>query len=209
MSLFKAAAIESPAYYIQFRFFGKAKLLIRKLLRERNKIFDVKPVRDIPHITLAGPFSTKDENRLVQTLFSLCRSKPIMYFFVDGFDVFEDKKVVFLKINPCKMLDDFRWELSKKLRLFCKLSSYDIERKFAFHTTVMKNIPEEKFELMKQYYTQESSIGFKQFMIRATLVKNGLILCEYDFLLKELLDRKKALDNKLLVHSISILKNTK
>ncbi len=182
---------------------------MRRLLRERNKIFNIQSARDNPHITLAGPLSTKDEKRLVQTFYGLCSSKPLMYFFVTGFDVFDNKKVVFLKINPCKMLDEFRWELSKKLSLFCKLSSYDMERKFAFHTTVMKNIPEEKFEKMKRYYTKESSIRFKQFMIRANLLKNGLILCEYDFLLKELLDRKKALDNNLLVNSISILKNTK
>jgi len=48
-------------YLIEFRFHGKAKYEIKKLVYEINRKFRLRTKRAIPHISLAGPFYTNDE----------------------------------------------------------------------------------------------------------------------------------------------------
>ncbi len=51
-------------YLIEFRFHGKAKSEIKKLVYEIHSKFRLKTKRAIPHITLAGPFNTNNEKKL-------------------------------------------------------------------------------------------------------------------------------------------------
>ena len=50
------------SYLIEFRFQGKAKKRIKQMIREINSKCRIRPPhRPVPHITLAGSFSTKNE----------------------------------------------------------------------------------------------------------------------------------------------------
>ena len=60
-------------------------------------------------------------------------------------------------------------------------------------------LPEDRFSKIKDYIRRKPKINFKHVMVRATLLKNGIILREYDFLLRRSLDRRLAKDKK--VHS--------
>ncbi|VUT27642.1 MAG: hypothetical protein SYNGOMJ08_00189 [Candidatus Syntrophoarchaeum sp. GoM_oil] len=57
-------------YLIEFRFNGKAKSEIKKLVYEINREFGLRTKRTIPHITLVGPFHTKDERNSASMVFN-------------------------------------------------------------------------------------------------------------------------------------------
>lgn len=68
-----------------------------------------------------------------------------MNFKIDGFNAFEDSKVVFLDVKPSRELEEFRWKLFQKLKLYCQLRPFDYEKDFSFHATIAMKLPEDKF----------------------------------------------------------------
>jgi len=194
-------------YLIQFRFYGNAKYNIRKLIYDINGRFGLIRERAVPHITLVGPFCTYDENRLIRDFNCLCAKSHLMEFEISGFSTFKENKVIYLDVKPSKELDRYRWNLSQTLSPYCQLSSFDNERDFAFHTTIAMRLSNAKFEEIKNYIKRMSKINFKYLMIRATLLKGGIILREYDFFLRRSLDRRLAKDKKMLARTLSLLKS--
>ncbi|MDD4247920.1 MAG: 2'-5' RNA ligase family protein [Methanosarcina sp.] len=192
-------------YLIEFRFHGNAKYEIRKWVNEINQKFGLKSKRAIPHITLAGPFSTNDEIRLIRDFNLLCSNYSLMDFEVNGFSAFEDTKVIFLDISPSQALEKFRWNLAQTLKPYCKLNQFDYERKYEFHSTIAMKLSDDKFKETKRYVMRKDGLKFKHIMVRATLVKDQLILREYDFLLRRPLGRKLALDKDTYAHTLNLL----
>lgn len=193
-------------YLIEFRFHGKAKHEIKKLVYEINRKFRLGYKRAIPHITLAGPFYTNDEKRLIGDFNRLCTKNPLMNFEIDGFSAFENSKVVFLDVKPSKELDEFRWNLSQTLKPYCQLRPFDYERDFAFHATIAMKLPDDKFSNIREYIKRKSKLNFKHVMVRATLLKGSFILREYDFLLRRPLVRRLAKDRRIYAQTLDLLK---
>jgi len=195
-------------YLIEFRFFGRAKYDIKGLIREINKKFKIRNKRrPVPHITLVGPFTTKNEKRLVSDFKRLCDGQEIMDFSVVGFSTFEDTRVVYIDIEPAQGLDEFRWKLSKTLQQYCNLSPYDYNKKFEYHATLARNLNPIKFNKIKDYIKKKPKPRFKHVLMRVTLLRNSKILFEYDFLQRRLLNRKQALDQNILSISFEKLKD--
>ena len=194
------------SYLIEFRFHGKAKHKIKKLIYEVNRNFRLRKRREVPHISLAGPFYTDDEKRLIKDFRQLCVDHPLMKFKIDGFNTFEHSKVVFLDVNPSKELDDFRWKLSQSLKKYCKLRPFDYEKKFSFHSTIAMKLPEERFKKIKSYVKNKPKINFNHVVVRMTLLKGQKILKEYDFFLRRLLNRKMAKNKGIYSKTSSLLK---
>jgi calcineurin-like phosphoesterase family protein/2'-5' RNA ligase len=188
-------------YLIEFRFFGKAKHEFKRLIWEIDRRFRLghaRRHRPVPHITLAGPFYTKDEKRLTSDFEELCAKQRIMTFKVKGFETFDENRVVFINVEPDKNLDEFRWELSKKLRDYCNLRPYDYEREFSFHSTIAMKLGRDKFEKIKDYIRKKPEPEFTHYVVRVTLIKNSKILREYDFFLRKLLYRGEAKSRAIL-----------
>src|SRR3989344_7294657 len=194
-------------YLIEFRFLGKAKYEIKRLVYEINRKFRLGYKRAIPHITLVGPFYTNDEKRLIGDFNRLCTKSPLMNFEVDGFSTFENSRVVFLDVKPSKELAEFRWNLSQILKPYCKLNSFDYERDFAFHATIAMKLLEDNFLSISEYIKEKPKLNFKYVMVRATLLKGGFILREYDFLLRRPLIRKLAKDKRVYAQTLDLLKS--
>ncbi|WP_052735465.1 2'-5' RNA ligase family protein [Methanosarcina sp. 1.H.A.2.2] len=192
-------------YLIEFRFHGYAKYKIKMWVDEVNQRFGLKSKRAIPHITLAGPFTTDDETRLIRDFNLLCSNYSLIDFKVNGFGAFEDAKVIFLDITPSQVLEEFRWNLAQMLKPYCNLNKYDYERKYEFHSTIAMKLPDDKFEGIKLFVAGKDGLKFKHIMVRATLVKDQLILREYDFLLRRPLGRKLALDGEIYTHTLNLL----
>jgi calcineurin-like phosphoesterase family protein/2'-5' RNA ligase len=193
-------------YLIEFRFHGKAKYQIKRLVHEINKKFRLGRKRAIPHITLAGPFYTNEEGRLIRDFNQLCSNSSIMNFEIDGFSFFENSKVIFLDIKPSKELEEFRWSLAQVLKQYCKLRPFDYDKNFAFHATIAMKLPIHKFRQIKDYTYKKPKIKFKHVMVRATLLKGGFILREYDFFLRRSLIRRLAKDKKIYSKTLNSLK---
>lgn len=192
-------------YLIEFRFHEKAKYAAKRLARDIHYRFHIKTERH-PHITLAGPLYTNDEKRLIRDFNQLCSKSILMNFEIDSFSTFEDSKVVYLDIKPSKELEEFRWNLSQILKPYCELTPYDIKRDFSFHATIASHIPSHKFENVKNYIKNQQKINFKHVMVRATLLKRGIILREYDFLLRRPLVRRLAKNKRIYSKTLHLLK---
>lgn len=192
-------------YLIEFRFHGSAKYEIKKLIDEINQNFELNSKRAIPHVTLAGPFSTNDETKLIRDFNWLCSNYSLMDFEVNGFNTFEENKVIFLDINPSREMDEFRWNLAQTLEPYCQLNKFDYERKYEFHTTIAIKLLDDEFKRIKKYVERKKGLKFKHKMVRATLMKDQFILREYDFLLRRPLSRELALDRDIYAHTLNLL----
>lgn len=193
-------------YLIEFRFHGKAKYEIKKLVYEINRRFRLGYKRAIPHITLAGPFYSNDEKRLIGEFNRLCSRSPLMNFEIDGFSVFENSKVVFLDVKPSKELEEFRWNLSQTLQPYCQLTPFDYKKDFEFHVAIAMKLPDDRFSSIRDYINRKPKLNFKHVMVRATLLRGGFILREYDFLLRRPLVRRLAKDKRVYAQTLDLLK---
>ena len=196
-------------YLIEFRFQGRAKSEIKKLILEvdkRCRIGNARRKRPVPHITLVAPFQTRNERKLIKDFYDVCSKSPLMKFRIRGFNTFENNRVVYLDINPSENLDRFRLNLSKKLQPYCKLQPTDYERKYYFHSTVAMKLTPQKFSRVKSYIRRKEKPNFNHVVVRATLLKGGKILREYDFLLRRPLVRRLAKDRGVYTKTLDLLK---
>ena len=193
-------------YLIEFRFHGKAKYEMKNLIWDITRRFHLRTKRAIPHITLAGPFYTNNEQKLIKDFNEICSQSPIMSFEVNGFSSFEDSKVVYLDVNPSAELENFRWNLSQKINSYCNLTPYDKERKFEFHSTIAMKLRDDHFHRIKEYIQNKPKVHFKHVVVRVTLLKGGFILREYDFFLRKSLFRSYAKSKQIYAQTIDLLK---
>lgn len=195
-------------YLIEYRFLGKAQSEIRKMIYEldykcRLRFFSSK--RPIPHITFSGPLTTNNESRLVRDFTELCKVTPFCSFKMKGFGVFENPRVAFINIVPNEGLKEFRWTLAQHLMPYCTLRGFDYKKDFKFHATLKMGLNHEQFRSVKFYINMQEPPIYNHFLIRATIIKNQKILCEYDFLQKRLLSRHEALDKKQYAKTMKLL----
>ena len=63
-----------------------------------------------------------------------------------------------------------------------------------------------QFKQIKNYVDTITEPDFKHFVLRTTLLKNGKILREYDFLQRRMLSRSEALSSENYSRTIKLLK---
>ena len=179
-------------YLIEFRFQGNARKDVKSLILEVKRKFRVRTKRDIHHITLIGPLFCNNERKLVNIFEHTCKKYNLMSFRVKGFCSFFWNRVLYFNIEPSDELEKFRVDLSNQLKSFCKLNVYDYKNKFYYHATIVKKIGFLKYFKIKSYIAKKQVPKLKQFVVRVTLIKNQIILREYDFLQKKSLTRHLA-----------------
>jgi 2'-5' RNA ligase len=189
-----------PHYLIEFRFHGYAKKYLRRLIFEVARRFHVRGLtrkRPVPHITLAGPFETRDIKRMIRDVESVAKSYKLVNFKLKGFGYFNNPegKVIYADIEPSKELEELRWELAKRLLKYVELKEGD--KKFAFHATIAFKDIDRKFSDIWRYLKSKEIPNINQYLLRITILRNGKILCEYDMMLKKLLNRKEALSKRI------------
>lgn len=196
-------------YLIEFRFQGKAKSEIKKLIWDvdrKCRIGNARRKRPVPHITLVAPFQTRNERKLISDFYDVCSKSPLMKFSIKGFNTFETNRVVYLDINPSENLDNFRWELSKRLQPYCKLQPIDYKRKYYFHSTVAMKLTPQKFSQVKSYIHKKEKPNFKHIVVRVTLMKGRKILREYDFIQRKIFNRRLAKSKRVYSQTLDLLK---
>ncbi|MBN2067553.1 MAG: 2'-5' RNA ligase family protein [Candidatus Diapherotrites archaeon] len=199
-------------YLIEFRFHGYAKRYAKELSKNISRKFQVKQVirKGKPlHISLYGGFSTADENEMIKKFVSICKRFDLVKFKLNGFDHI-DKHVIYLNVKPSTELIGLRSELAKELNTTCKAQPWDMpELDFIFHTTIAHGDIEEKFDEIWRYVSSLEIPNIDQCLLRATLLKKGKILREYDFIQREMLHRYEALSRRSMQKTISALKEIK
>jgi len=196
-------------YLIDIRLMGSVKHQIRNLSNHLQEKFNLGDKLVTPHITLAGPFSTHDEQKLIKDFTRICSNqKVIPKYEVGSYGFFDDTRVVFVAITPDENLKQFRYQLSQALLPYCSLRNYDLDSadEFRFHATLAMKLDWLTFRRIKWYFRRQESIMYRHHPIRATLLRNTRILCEYDFIQERMLSRAQALSRATMKRDFDILK---
>jgi len=193
-------------YLIEFRFHGYAKKYTRSLIHEVARKFRVRGVtknRAVPHITLFGPFTTRNEGKMVSEVVNVGREFALVPFIVKGFNYFDkEHKVIYLDVNPSAELKELRQELAQRLGKISDSQPWDDQKQFQFHSTVAFRDIDRKFSKIWEYIKDKEEPNIKQHLLRITILKGKRILYEYDLILKKLLNRRQALSKYWLNKTI-------
>ena len=196
-------------YLIDIRLMGSVKHQIRNLSNHLSEKFNLGDKRVIPHITLAGPFSTHNEKKLIVDFTRICTNqKESPKYEVGSYGFFDDSKVVYVTVTPDENLKQFRYQLSQALSPYCLLRKYDLDSadEFRFHSTLAMKLDWLTFQRIKWHFRGQKSVIYRHHPIRATLLRNSKILCEYDFIQYRMLSRAQALSRATRMRDFDILK---
>lgn len=197
-------------YLIEFRFHGYAKKHVKELIYEVARKFNVRGVtrkRAVPHITLFGPFTTKDEKKMVSEVVSVLKNYDLVPFKLRFF-IGIRKKVIAVGVEPSEELKNIRREISQRLlpitKAKPKIRKIDSAHDFVFHTTIAFKDIEEKFDKIWRYIKRKEEPNINQHLLRVTVIKNRKILCEYDLMQRKRLNRRQALSKELWEKTVEI-----
>ena len=199
-------------YLLEFRLHGYAKKYTKNLIYEVSRKFKARGVtrkRAVPHITLYGPFTTKNQNAVISKIAKICKKYDLVPFKIAGFNYFNNykNKVIYLNIKPSKKLEELRREISKRLSgITHTKSSFDSRFNFYFHSTIAFKDIDKKFSNIYGYLKQKEEPNINQHLLRVTILKGSKILYEYDLMQKRLLNQKHAKNKALWRKTIGILK---
>jgi 2'-5' RNA ligase len=196
-------------YLIDIRLMGSVKHQIRDLRNHVQEKFNPGDKLVVPHITLAGPFSARNEKKLIEDFTQICaHQKAIPKYEVGGYGFFDDTRVVFVTITPDETLKQFRCQVSRVISPYCELRDYDLDSAdaFRFHATLAMKLDWLTFRRIKWYFRREESVIYRHHPIRATLLRNTKILCEYDFIQERMLSRAQALSRATMKRDFEILR---
>jgi len=196
-------------YLIDIRLMGSVKSQIRNLRDQLQEIFNLGDKLVVPHITLAGPFSTNHEKKLIEDFGQICTNqKAIPQYEIGSYGFFDDTRVVFVTITPDETLRQFRYQVSCAISPYCELRDYDLDSAdaFRFHATLAMKLDWLTFQRIKWYFRDQEPVIYRHHPIRATLLRNSKILCEYDFIQGRMLSRAQALSKATMKRDFDILK---
>lgn len=196
-------------YLIDIRLMGPVKQQIHQLSERLRVKFSLEKNLVAPHITLAGPFSTADEGRLVAGFAHVCTAQQsIPRYNVGGYGFFDATRVVYVTITPDENLKQFRSRLAQAIAPYCTLREYDHDSadNFRFHATLAMKLDWLTYQRIKWYFRKQEPVVYRHHPIRATLLRNTKILCEYDFVQQRMLTRAQALSRATMMRDLEILK---
>jgi 2'-5' RNA ligase len=162
-----------------------------------------------PHITLAGPFSTENEACLVEDFSRVCSGQvTVPRYDVGGYGFFDTTRVVYVTILPDENLRQFRYRLAQAIAPYCTLRGYDLDSagEFRFHATLAMKLDWLTYQRMKWHFRQQEPVVYRHHPLRATLMRNTKILCEYDFIQGRMLTRAQALGRATRKRDFEILR---
>ncbi|RPI35984.1 MAG: 2'-5' RNA ligase family protein, partial [Methanoregulaceae archaeon] len=188
-------------YLIDIRMMGSVKQQIRTLSDHLEEKFRIGNKLVVPHITLAGPFSTESEKKLIADFTRVCTDQTkIPHYELGGYGFFDDSRVVFVTITPDETLKQFRYQISRAISPYCSLRDYDRDSadEFRFHATLAMKLDWLTFQRIKWHFRRQERVIYRHHPIRATLLRNSRIVCEYDFIQGRMLSRAQALSRATL-----------
>jgi len=177
---------------------GYAKEYAKDVVYSVAKKFRVRGVtkkRVVPHISFYGPGRTEDIRKVISAVEKVGRQYDLVPFKIKGFGYFDrSPKVIYFDIAPSEELEDLRWQLSQKLRKVSTYQPWDSRRNHSFHATIAFRDIDTKFNRIWSYIKSREEANINQHLLRITVLGNGgKIVCEYDMVLKRLLNRREAL----------------
>ena len=196
-------------YLIDIRLMGSVKHQISTLSNQLEEKFRLGNKLTIPHITLLGPFSTDNEEKLVADFTRVCSDqKGIPKYELGGYGYFERSNAVFVTVTPDETLRQLRYQLSEAVASYCTLRDYDRDsaEDFKFHATLAMKLDDLTFQSIKVYIRDQEPVVFRHHPIRATLLRNSKVVCEYDFVQSRMLTPAQARSKATRMRDFDIIK---
>jgi 2'-5' RNA ligase len=191
-------------YHIGTRLRGEPKDYIKSMILQTSRRYANPEIykKIVPHMTFIRPFTTSDEKELIgrfNNTLSNFTEVPIFYKII-GLDLFEEpERILYASVLPNKGINNIIKNLEDNLEdkieyLYEKASSPKDKDEINLHFTIAKNIPKNHFLKIRNYLNSRVFAPMELPLQRVYLLKNDLILREYDFALKKNFDRWNALD---------------
>jgi hypothetical protein len=193
--------VSNGKLFYEVRIMGSMKHEIRTITYDVRRNCHLRGKKPIPHISIVSsptPYSPRQyEKKLISDFISICSKYPITELQFDGFGKFlnsGDNNVAIIKVKPSKELYKLRWDMICRLRNYCQLApTFDSKQDYYKpHITIAMNLNQNQLSRVMAYLGRRSKPRNHHYMARATLLKNGRILREYDFFLRRSLTRSQA-----------------
>lgn len=168
-------------YLVEIRFGGEIKLRLREVISRIADRFNADSLlrsHYVPHISLYGPFRTRNEKRVLARLRDTCSDYDLVPYRIEGFDQF-NRETIYADVHSSHALRELRHRLSKQLQCVTHdAQDWDHNRWLNFHTTVARR-ESQKFNAIWEYITRREQIRYKGYVERITLIKDNNIVKEY------------------------------
>lgn len=105
-----------------------------------------------------------------------------------------DSRVIYLDIEASPTLKQLRSELTQELNRVVTTAPASTNLDYSFHATIAFKDLGGKFEPIWDYIRTKQQSDIDQYLLRITVLgKGSRIVCEYDLVLKRVLNRRQAL----------------
>ena len=211
-------------YWIEFKIGEYEQKFFKRVVYEVARKFKKREItrkKAVPRITLLGPFTTKNEKKMISELIYIAENYTLIPFRIKGFNYFNNasNKIFYLDIEPSELLKQFRFNLLDRLSKISNMKSPQDKKSnknFHFHAPIAFNVKEEEFEqiwsnLKKNEwdYQKKGSLNTNQYLLRISVLKNRRFLFEYDLLLKRRLNKIQAISKRIYKQTINSLEREK
>jgi len=185
------------SFYVDFRLGGYAKTHALSLIWDVSRRFRVRGMtrrRPVPHVTLYPPSRTRNIRDVINVVERVGRKYTLVPYGIRGFGRFTDSRVIYLDIEASSTLKQLRSELAQELNMVVQGPPARTDLDFPFHATIAFNDLGSKFEPIWDYVRTRQQPDIDQYLLRITVLgERSRIVCEYDLVLKQQLDRRQAL----------------
>lgn len=190
-------------YEIGTRLKGYSRDYLKALTCEISKKFDMGNLtkRIVPHLTFLRPFATNSEQELIEVFEEILSkyNEPINYT-LEGFGTFEnEEKVVYGKIKSNfqieNIINDLEKSLEKNIRfLNSRIRLPQEKNKINLHSSIISKGANKYFSEIKDFLKKQNFREMTHALLRVYLLRDKIILREFDFYLNENLERWDAIN---------------
>jgi 2'-5' RNA ligase len=122
------------------------------------------------------------------------REYTLVPFSIKEFGRFIDSRVIYLGIEASPTLKQLRAELTQELNRIVTTAPASTNLDYSFHATIAFKDLGYKFEPIWDYIRTKQQPDIDQCLLRIAVLGQGArLVCEYDLVLKRLLNRRQAL----------------
>jgi len=207
-------------YQVELRFAGYARECVRGLIFAASRRFGLRGVNRnnaVPRLTVFGPFTAFDDQKVMESVVEAASRFKLVTYNVRGFDHYsggrswllfnQHMNVIYLDVQPSQELLDLRRCLADMLGQ----APNDAEsgELYKFHAAVPFRNLGGKFDRVWSYLKENEEPNLLQRLVRVNVLKNGRLMCEYDFVNKKLTVMEKSVNSRLMVRFASAFERRK
>lgn len=204
-----ADSLPTDSYLLEYRYSGYPKKYILDRYFEFQRAYKIAHPKAhyVPHVTIAGPIVTNYESELIKKVREII-FRNAHHFHGPGnlvgtgkfitFDTELEGQILAIEIKPPKSLVNLKKEIESNLNMNADFKCRVYEKEI-WHTTLWnmkKNAHANKEKFQKMWHNLENRPQEMKFALdRITLVKNGIILTEFDLVELKSLNRTESLND--------------